>query len=110
MSTPLTAQCVTAQAVKIMIKPDEEPADPLADFPGHVPDRTNFEGDYVQENYGEFLTRLEPRIVRKTGPGQWESANTRAPGEATAHGVRMKLLERARDREEEKKAGVHRHR
>ena len=82
--------------------------DPLANFPGHVPDRSRFEGTYIRKDFAEFLTRLEPRVVEQTGTGRWESTTRSRPGEATEHGTRMKLLERERERLAETEAGIQR--
>ena len=82
--------------------------DRLADFDGYVPDRSNADVDYTVENYAEFLTRYEPRVVRQTGPGRWESTEQTRPGELTEHGFRMRLLDRDRERRDEKAAGIRR--
>lgn len=78
----------------------------LADFDGYVPDRSNADVDYTVENYAEFLTWPEPRVVRRTGPGRWESTERTRPGELTQHGFRMRLLDRERERREEEAAGI----
>ena len=83
-------------------------AGPLADFPGHVPDRSGLDADVRVVNSAEFLTRLEPRIVERTGAGHWESTTRHRPGEPTEHGVRMKLLDLERERETERRAGIER--
>ena len=80
----------------------------LRDFPGHVPDRSAIDADFRLVNVAEFLTRLEPRMVERTGPGQWASTRRRRPGEPTEHGLRMRLLDLARERKEEEQAGIRR--
>ena len=43
-------------------------ADPLLrDFPGHVPNRSGIDADFRLVNVAEFLSRLEPRTVERTG-------------------------------------------
>ena len=81
-------------------------AQTLDDFVGHVPDRSRLNAKLRVVNYGEFLTRLEPRIVQRTGPGQWESAILHRTGEPTEHGIRMKLLDLEREQETERRAGI----
>ena len=81
---------------------------PLADFDGHVPDRSKLDVELVIVDKAEFLTRLEPRTVEPAGPGTWEATNRHRPGEPTEHGVRMKLLDRQREQRAETAAGVRR--
>ena len=81
-------------------------AEALGDFAGHVPDRSRLNAKFRVVNYGEFLTRLEPRTVQRTEPGQWESTLLHRPGEPTEHGIRMKLLDLEREQETEKHAGI----
>ena len=82
--------------------------DPLADFDGHVPDRSKLDAELRIVNKAEFLTRLEPRIVEPAAPGEWETKNRHRPGEPTEHGIRMKLLDRQREQRAERAAGVRR--
>ena len=68
-------------------------ADPLLrDFPRHVPNRSGIDADFRLVNVAEFLSRLEPRTVGKY-----------RPGELTKHGLRMRLLDLAREREQEER-------
>ena len=80
----------------------------LRDFPGHVPNRSRTDADFRLVNVAEFLSRLEPRTVQRTGPGQWASTRRYRPGEPTKHGLRMRLLDLAREREHEQRAGIKR--
>ena len=88
--------------------PTPDNHDPLAEFDGYVPDHSGLDADIRIVDRAEFLTRLEPRTVKRVAPGQWEGANRPRPGEPTEHGLRMKLLDRQRERREERAAGVRR--
>ena len=71
---------------------------PPPDFPGHVPDRSDPNVDYVIEPFAEFLTRREPRIVKQAGPGHWESDPLPPRRHPTPHGMRLRLLMLERER------------
>ena len=43
--------------------------DPLADFDGHVPDRSKLDAELRIVNKAEFLIRLEPRAVAPAARG-----------------------------------------
>ena len=76
--------------------------DSLADFDGHVPDRSKLDAELRIVDEAEFLTRLEPRTV------EWKTTNRHRPGEPTEHGIRMQLLDRQREQRAERAAGVRR--
>ena len=82
--------------------------DPLADFDGHVPDRSKLDAELRIVDEAEFLTRLEPRTVEPVSTGRWESRNRHRPGEPTEHGMRMKLLDLQREQRAERAAGIRR--
>ena len=83
-------------------------ADPLHGFDGHVPDRSDPNIQYVVKPYAEFLTRFEPRVAKRTGPGRWETSRRRSPTDPTPHGIRLRLLQLTDERRAEHDAGVRR--
>lgn len=80
--------------------------DPYAGFDGHIPKRRKPGVEIRIVDRAEFLTRLEPRTVGRTGPGTWASHGRYRPGEPTEHEMRMRLLEQAREARQERAAGV----
>lgn len=82
--------------------------DPYAGFDGHVPKRCKPGVEIRIVDRAEFLTRLEPRNVKRTGPGTWASQDGYRPGEPTEHEMRMRLLDQAREARQERAAGVRR--
>ena len=85
-----------------------ECGDRLADFDGYIPHRSGLGIYYTVESCAELLTRCEPRLVDWTGLGRRGSTERTCPGELTEHGLRMRLLDRQRERREELAAGVRR--
>ena len=84
------------------------PADGLTDFPGHVPDRSEIDGEVTLVDVGEFLSTLEPRTVQRTGPGEWKSTRRTRAGEPTSQQQLTRLLDEADEQEREKRAGIKR--
>ena len=84
-------------------KPSVAPMDdPLSDFDGHVADRSKLDAEVRVVDEAEFLTSLEPRTAA------WQERARRRSGEPTEQGIRMKRLDRRREEQAERAAGVRR--